>query len=382
MNDPIIIIGAGLAGYQLAREFRKVDPTTPLWIITADEGHFYSKPQLSVALTNQKTAHTLITTPAEEIAKQLNLTLFPLTQVTAIHSEQQTIQFNDKTYPYRQLVLALGAAPSRPPLQGDAIQDVLSVNHLDDYAIFREKISDKKHITLLGAGLIGCEFANDLVNTGHTVHVITPAPTPMELLLPLEMGRIFQAALTQKGIHFHTECVASKINHVTSHQYEVTLSDGSQFKTDAVLSATGLKPIITLAKAANLQTNIGIVANRFLETSAPHIYTIGDCAEVEGFILPYITPLLNCARALARTLSGTRTAVSYPAMPVTIKTPACPTVVCPPPKKIAGTWVVDVTEAGARGLFYDEAGTLYGFILMKGRISERMELMKRVPALI
>jgi rubredoxin-NAD+ reductase len=57
----IIIIGTGLAGYQLAREFRKLDHTTPLMLVTADDGRYYPKPQLSTALTSKKTSETLVT---------------------------------------------------------------------------------------------------------------------------------------------------------------------------------------------------------------------------------------------------------------------------------------------------------------------------------
>jgi len=382
MNDPIIIIGAGLAGYQLAREFRKLDQTTPLWMVTADEGHYYSKPQLSNALTNKKNAQTLITSEATQISEQLNLTLFPHTTVTAIDPNAHQITFGEIHHRYHALVLACGAEPSRPPLHGEAAGDVLSVNHLSDYATFRAAIENKPHVTLLGAGLIGCEFANDLANTGHTVHVITPAATPMELLLPEDIGHLFQAALTRHGIFFHTGCVAENIAYAADKRYEVTLSDGTVITTDTILAATGLKPVTTLTVTAGIETRLGIVTNRFLETSAKDVYAIGDCAEVEGFVLPYITPLLNCARALSKTLTGNPTAVEYPAMPVTIKTPACPVMVCPPPKTMTGAWKTDISTDGARALFYGDTGTLHGFVLMGDRTKERSTLMKLIPPLI
>jgi rubredoxin-NAD+ reductase len=68
MQPPIIIIGTGLAGYQLAKEFRRVDQTAPLLLITADEGKFYSKPLLSTALTNKKNHADLAIATAESMA--------------------------------------------------------------------------------------------------------------------------------------------------------------------------------------------------------------------------------------------------------------------------------------------------------------------------
>ena len=98
----IIIIGSGLAGYTLAREFRKLDQQTPIQIFTADNGTYYSKPQLSSALSHQKTAQALGSFPAEKMAVQLKAEIFNNTLVTVIEPKQQTSTANDKIYKYDQ----------------------------------------------------------------------------------------------------------------------------------------------------------------------------------------------------------------------------------------------------------------------------------------
>ena len=67
MIDPIIIVGSGLAGYSTAKEWRKFDTETPLVVVTANAGNFYSKPQLSTALTMGKTPETLVVSDAERV---------------------------------------------------------------------------------------------------------------------------------------------------------------------------------------------------------------------------------------------------------------------------------------------------------------------------
>ena len=131
-------------------------------------------------------------------------------------------------------------------------------------------------------------------------------------------------------MQFRFDVAAKRIERV-ANGLRVTLSDDSRVDAELVLSAIGLRPRTALAQAAGLAVNRGVVADRWLATSAPHVYAIGDCAEVEGHTLPYVLPLMQQGRALAATLAGTPTPVIYPAMPVTVKTPACPTVVCPPP---------------------------------------------------
>ncbi len=380
MQHPIIIIGTGLAGYQLARELRKLNQTLPLMLITADDGRFYSKPLLSTALTSGKTPESLATATAEAMATQLNAKIIIHTPAVKIDANQKIIFTANEKLSYEKLILACGADVVKAPLKGNAVDKVLSINHIYHYTEFRELIKNKKRIAILGVGLIGCEFANDLSNAGYAVHMIAPVKTPLDLLLPEKIGVILQKALEKNGVQFHFESVVNQIN-TQNNEYSLELSNGNSLQVDLVLSAIGLKPHIALAATANIKTNRGIIVNRYLETSINDIYALGDCAEVEGHILPYITPLLNCSRALSKTLSGEKTPVDYPAMPVVVKTPAHPIVVCPPPKNMRGEWDIEVTDNSVRALFYNELKQLYGFILTNEAVKERANLVKQVPPL-
>lgn len=381
MQNPIIIIGAGLAGYQLAKEFRKLNSLIPLTIVTADNGQFYSKPLLSTALTSGKTADMLPVANADMMAQQLNATIKTHHSVSMIDPAEKNITINNKKYAYSKLVLACGADVIKAPIKGDAAADILSINHIYHYAEFRDLIQNKKRIVIFGAGLIGCEFANDLSNAGYEVHVIAPAKAPLDLLIPEKIGKLLQTALEKNGVHFHLDCLATDINKMENGVYNLELSNGNSLEADFVLSAIGLKPHIALARSAGIAVNRGIMVNRYLETSMPDIYALGDCAEVEGHVLPYITPLLNCSRALAKTLHGIKTPTDYSAMPVIVKTPAHPIVVCPPPKHIVGEWRIETINNSVRALFYDEQNKLYGFVLTNEAVKERASLVKEIPAL-
>ncbi len=380
MPQPIVIIGTGLAGYQLAREFRKVNNDTPLTLITADDGRYYPKPELSTALTRGKSSDTIATATAEKMAIQLNATIHTHSHVSAIDPARRLVFINDEAIPYEKLVLACGAEVIAPQLKGDAIEEVLSINHIYHYTTFQECIKNKKTIAILGAGLIGCEFANDLSNARYKVHMITPAKAPLDLLIPEKIGKILQEALEKNGVSFHLQCTAHRVDK-TATGYTLELSNGNELEADFVLSAIGLKPHIALATTANIQTDRGVLVNRYLETSVKDIYALGDCAEVEGHVLPYIAPILNCSRALAKTLSGERTAVEYPAMPVVVKTPAHPIVVCPPPKVMPGKWEIETQDDSIRALFYNQQQQLYGFILTNEAVRERSILVKQMPTL-
>jgi rubredoxin-NAD+ reductase len=170
--DPIVIIGSGLAGYNAARELRKLDQQTPLAVISADSAHFYSKPMLSNSLAFNKTPESIPINTPEQMASQLNAVIRAHTRVTALDPAQHAGRIGDETVNYSKLVLALGAHQIRLALAGSAAERVMTVNNLEDYARFRAAIEGKQSVAVIGAGLIGCEFANDLAAAGYRVGVV------------------------------------------------------------------------------------------------------------------------------------------------------------------------------------------------------------------
>jgi rubredoxin-NAD+ reductase len=162
----------------------------------------------------------------------------------------------------------------------------------------------------------------------------------------------------------------------------LTLANDDVIEADVVLSSVGLKPRIDLAQKAGLEVNRGIVVNQLLQTSDAHIFALGDCAEVAGKVLPFVMPITHAARALAATLIGNATPVHYPAMPVLVKTPACPTVVSPPEADESGQWEIISNEEGVKALFKSKAGQLLGFALLGKAVAEKNALTTELPAIL
>ena len=379
--NPIIILGSGLAGYNTAKELRKLDTATPLVIITADSGPFYSKPMLSNALASKKTAAAIALNTPEQMAAQLNATVRPRARITAIDTAAHTLRIGDETIAWSKLVLALGADQIRLPITGSGAADILTVNDLDDYAHFRAAIDGKKQVAIIGAGLIGCEFANDLAANGYAVDIIDIAAQALGRLLPPEGGALLQAKLAALGVQWHLGTGTRSVER-TDDGYTLALTNGTLIASDVVLSAVGLKPRTMLAAAAGLKVNRGIAVNRYLETSAPDVYALGDCAEIEGLVMPFVMPIMHAARALAQTLAGKHTAVTFPAMPVMVKTPACPTIVAPPAVGAAGTWQVEAGANSVKSLFTAADGKLLGFALNGAATAERAKLAPQLPPVL
>ncbi len=376
-RQPVAIVGSGLAGYTVAREFRKLDAETPLVILSADHGGFYSKPMLSNAFAQKKDADMLLGKSASQMAAELRAEVVAGVEVTSIDTERKTIAANGETVPYGKLVLALGADPIRLPLQGDGAGRVLSVNDLEGYRRFRAEVEGRREVAILGAGLIGCEFADDLAGAGYKVHVIDPSPQPLGRLLPPVAGEYMRCRLEAAGTIFHLETTAQAVA-LAGERFRLSLADGRTVEADAVLSAVGLRPRIALAQAAGIKVNRGVLVDGFLRAGHGDIHALGDCAEVEGRVLPFVMPIMHAARALAATLAGRPTPVRYPAMPVVVKTPSCPAVVSPPEPGAAGAWRVQEVDGGIRALFEDEQGQLLGFSLLGSAVAEKNALAQQL----
>ncbi|AOA57705.1 NAD(P)/FAD-dependent oxidoreductase [Acinetobacter larvae] len=385
---PIIIIGSGMAGYTLAREFRKLNKEQPLVMISADDAASYAKPTLSNALAGQKHPDQIALANAEKMSQQLNMQILQHAWVEAIHATTHQIQVlhngQQQQLEYDKLILAVGADPIRLNIAGDRGNDLYAVNCLDEYRAFREKLAQSNHkrVLILGAGLIGCEFANDLQHTDHQVTVVDLAPQVLARLLPTHVADQFQHDLEQIGIKFILGTTVQSIEQEQQH-YRVNLANQQHCEADIILSAIGLQPRLALAKQAQLNTSRGIITNQQLATNQADIFAIGDCAEVNGMLLPYVMPLMQQARALAKTLNGEETAVHYPAMPIAVKTPAAPLTLLPIADNIIVEWQTEHFEDGLLSTATDADGRLRGFVLLGATAAkQRLSLSKQVPDLL
>ena len=373
-----VIIGSGLGGYTLARELRKLAPAQAITMVSADGGEFYSKPMLSAAFAQGKDIKALTQKSAAQMEAELGLKVLTRTRVAAIDRQNRRVELaGGEAIGYDQLVLALGADPRSYQVPGWEEVTIHTVNDLDSYAVWRDGLIPQGRVLLIGAGLIGCEFANDLTAAGQTVSVVDPAPWPLGRLLPRELGEEVRTALAGAGVTFHLGRSVVRLE-----PGRAILDDGAVVEFDKALSAIGLLPRTALAVAAGLQVDKGVVVDAWLRTSDPAIYAIGDCAQTSAGPLPFVAPLMAEAKVLAATLAGTETRLALPALPVVVKTPALPVAVCPPPPGMAGEWRVSGEGRDRKALFLGEGGKPLGFALSGSLTAERQALAKEMPPLL
>lgn len=374
MNS-IVVLGSGLAGYTVIRELRKLNRDIPITLVSRDSGDYYSKPMLSNAFAQKKDATSLVLTAASEMAKQLDIQLITHTEVNAIHRADKKLETTIGALHYDKLVLALGADPIRIPLQGDAANELMSVNDLADYAKLREALDGVKSIAIMGGGLIGCEFANDWAAAGYTVTVIDPGAYPLASLMPEKAGTQLLQPLAQLGVTWRFGTSIQRMDKAASG-CTLSLADGGSLNADLVISAVGLRPRTQLAKDAELAINRGIVVDEHLRSNDASIFALGDCAEIQGKVQPFVLPIMHAGRALARVLNGEEAKVQFPAMPVVVKTPAHTVAVAPVARDAVGAWKQLASGEGVKMGFFDAQKNMMGFVLTGEFASERSEMTK------
>ena len=202
-NAPVVVLGSGLAGWTSIKEFRKHDSQTPVVMVTASSGDAYPKPALSTAFAQAKTPAQLINGQAADLAASLNVSCHANTRALSLNLSTQQLHTDTQTLTYSRLVLAQGAEPIRLALSGDAADSVLSVNQWADYALLRERLQPGARVLIMGAGLIGCEFANDLAGAGFQVQLVDPADRALAALLPEPASAPLQQALGNLGVVWH-----------------------------------------------------------------------------------------------------------------------------------------------------------------------------------
>ena len=377
MNHGIVIIGSGFAARQLVKNIRKQDAAVPLTLIAADSIDEYNKPDLSHVISQSQRADDLTRQPAGEFAEQFNVSLFPHAWVTDIDADARVVKSQDRQWPYDKLVLATGASAFVPPVAGREL--MLTLNSQQEYRACESQLRDARRVLIVGGGLIGSELAMDFCRAGKAVTLVDNAASILASLMPPEVSSRLQHRLTDMGVHLQLKSQLQGLEK-TATGIRATLDRQRHIDVDAVIAATGLRPETALARRAGVSINRGVCVDSYLQTSRPDIYALGDCAEINGLVLPFLQPIQLSAMYLAKNLLGANVALKLPAMLVKVKTPELPLHLAGETQRRDLSWHITTAAQGmvARGL--DDEGRLQAFVVSEDRMKEAFTLLKTLPA--
>ena len=303
-----VIVGAGRAGWLMAQELRAQDATLPITLVTACNGDVYDKPLLSVAMARGIAADKLPREKGAAAALRLNIKLLANTDAIRITPSSRQLRTSRGTLRYQHLVLAHGAQARELPQFPPAL--CWRINHLQAYAKFCKALGgSRKSVAVVGAGLIGCELANDLALAGHSVTLLDVAARPLAAVLQeAQSAQLLQAwcslPLTfMGGVHISFVRAADALD--PSGKKQITTDSGQTLTVDHIILAAGLQTPNQLALSAGLAWNNGIdVQPETLATNVAGIHALGDCIAINGQVSRYIEPIGRQAKTIAASIVG------------------------------------------------------------------------------
>jgi len=275
---PVVIAGAGHAGFQLAASLRQQGFAERVCLIN-DEAHLpYQRPPLSKAyLKGEGRPDSLMFRP-DKFYRDQNIELIRDRAAFIDRAARRLVLESGSFLDYGHLVLATGARNRLLDMPNATLADVRYLRILDESEALRLRIATARHVVVVGAGFIGLEFAATARAKGLEVDVLELGTRVMARAVTAEISDYFQERHTAAGIRIHLGVQATGIESDGTNVSGVSLSDGRHIPADLVVVGVGVLPNVEMAAEAGLPVAAGIIVDEYLLTSDSNISAIGDCA--------------------------------------------------------------------------------------------------------
>jgi 3-phenylpropionate/trans-cinnamate dioxygenase ferredoxin reductase subunit len=310
VQQPVVIVGAGHAGFQLAVSLRQAGFQEPIELVNDEPLLPYQRPPLSKAhLKSGGGVEAILFRPEKFYADQ-RITLLS-ERVVAIDRSRRAVRFASGTSrAYGHLVLATGARNRLLDIPNAGLDGVMYLRSFAESEALRARLVAGKRAVVVGAGFIGLEFAATARAKGLEVDVLELAPRVMARAVTPEISAYFERKHAEAGIRLHFGVGATEIEGAGGRVTGISLTDGRQLPADLVVVGVGVLPNVELAAEAGLPVASGIIVDRQLRTADPDISAIGDCALYESarFGVPLrlesVQNATDHARCVAMRLAG------------------------------------------------------------------------------
>ncbi|MDL1867329.1 Rieske 2Fe-2S domain-containing protein [Betaproteobacteria bacterium PRO4] len=270
----IVIIGGGAAGFSCAEMLRRRGYQGQTTQLSDDADAPCDRPNLSKDYLAGNAPEEWIPLKPGSFYTKNHIDLHLRTKVTSIDTVARTVLTSDgQVFPFDRLLLATGAEPVRPPIPGAGQNHVFTLRTLADSRAIIQQAKHAKSAVVLGSGFIGLEAAAALRARGLDVHVISLDQEPLEKILGTKLGVFIRNLHQQHGVQFHMGTSITRID-----ASKVVLNNGNELAAGLVILGVGVRPRVSLAEAAGITVDNGILVNEYLETSVPGIFAAGDAA--------------------------------------------------------------------------------------------------------
>ncbi|MFJ9046114.1 FAD-dependent oxidoreductase [Streptomyces sp. NPDC102347] len=291
-RERLVVIGGDAAGMSAASQARRMKGPDELEIVAFERGHFTSYSACGIPYwvggDVEDRDRLIARTPEEHRARDIDVRL--RTEVTEIDLDRGRVRSRDLESgteawtSYDKLVIATGARPVRPELPGIDAPGVHGVQTLDDGQALLDTLARTggRRAVVVGAGYIGVEMAEAMINRGYEVTVVNRGREPMATLDP-DMGRLVHEAMAGMGITMVNEAEVTGLPTGDDGRVRAVATADAEYPADVVVLGIGVRPETALARAAGLPLGDhgGLLTDRSLRVRGQeNVWAGGDCVEV------------------------------------------------------------------------------------------------------
>jgi nitrite reductase (NADH) large subunit len=310
VSEPLVVVGNGMAAARLVDELAKAALGRYAIAVIGDEPRLaYNRVLLSSVLAGETASHDIELRPASWW-RDRGVTLKYGCVATEIDVGRRELKIaNEESIGFSRLVLATGSTPLRLNVPGAGLAGVHTFRDSRDVDLLLTLAAQRKRVVVIGGGLLGLEAAYGLAKAGASVTLLHLMDRLMERQLDAPAAELLKSLVERKGIKIVLNANTARL-HGERRVEGIELTDGRRIDADAVIFAAGIRPNIALAKAAGIPVGRGIVVDDCLQTGAPDIFALGECAEHRGICYGLVEPAYEQARVLAQHLAGCAAAYS------------------------------------------------------------------------
>jgi nitrite reductase (NADH) large subunit len=303
VSEALVVVGNGMAAARLVDELTESALGRYAIAVIGDEPRLaYNRVLLSSVLAGETASHD-IELKSAAWWRDRGVTLKYACVATEIDVGRRELKIaNEESIAFSRLVLATGSAPLRLNVPGADLAGVHTFRDSRDVDLLLALAARKKRVVVIGGGLLGLEAAYGLAKAGAPVTLIHLMDRLMERQLDAPAAELLKSLVERKGVRILLNANTARL-HGERRVEGVELADGRRIDADAVIFAAGVRPNVTLAKNAGIAVNRGIVVDDRLQTGAPDIFALGECAEHRGICYGLVEPAYEQARVLARVLA-------------------------------------------------------------------------------
>ncbi|WP_355661776.1 NAD(P)/FAD-dependent oxidoreductase [Halomonas salifodinae] len=305
-DDPLVIIGNGMAGHRLVEALvKRMDRPARIIVLGEEAAPAYNRILLSPWLAGEMARDALTLRDAGWYADQ-GIELILGERVTEIDRQARRLTTDaGRTLDYGRLVLATGSRPAMPAVPGIDLAGVHGFRDLDDAAALMAAAEGGAETLVVGGGLLGLEAAEGMRKRGCRVGVLQRADRLMNRQLDATAATLLEEELRGRGLMIHTAARLARLeDDGRGRVAAVHLEDGRRLAADCVVIAAGITPNAALGEAAGLAVGRAIRVDETLTSSDPHIHALGECCEFEGHTYGLVEPIWRQVEVLAARLCG------------------------------------------------------------------------------